>query len=80
MGAGGLSGAPLKVRSLEILHILQRELNAKAAIISVGGIETAKDAQERLNAGATLIQGYTGFIYFGPLWARAINRELLQVS
>jgi len=80
MGAGGLSGAPLKVRSLEILHILQRELDGKAAIISVGGIETVQDAQERLDAGATLIQGYTGFVYFGPLWARAINRELLQVS
>jgi dihydroorotate dehydrogenase len=80
MGAGGLSGAPLKVRSLEVLHILQRELDGKAAIISVGGIETAQDAQERLDAGATLIQGYTGFVYFGPLWARAINRELLQVS
>lgn len=78
MGAGGLSGAPLKARSLEVLRILNSELNGNAAIISVGGIETAAEAQERLDAGATLVQGYTGFIYFGPLWARALNRELIQ--
>lgn len=78
MGAGGLSGAPLKQRSLEVLQILNTELKGKAAIISVGGIETAPEAQERLDAGATLVQGYTGFIYFGPLWARALNREIIQ--
>ena len=78
MGAGGLSGAPLKARSLEVLRLLAGSLNGKAAIISVGGIETAEEAAERIEAGATLVQGYTGFIYFGPLWARAINLELTK--
>lgn len=74
MGAGGLSGAPLKERSLEVLLLLKKHLGNRAAIISVGGIETATDAKERLVAGATLVQGYTGFVYEGPLWARKINR------
>jgi dihydroorotate dehydrogenase len=51
-------------------------MNGRAAIISVGGIETAAEARERLNNGATLVQGYTGWIYSGPLWARKINKEL----
>ena len=76
IGAGGLSGAPLKARSLEVLALLAKRLENKAAIISVGGIETSAEAQERLDAGATLVQGYTGFIYEGPLWARRINRAL----
>jgi dihydroorotate dehydrogenase len=80
MGAGGLSGAPLKARSLEVLQILSSELKGKAAIISVGGIETAEEAAERLRAGATLVQGYTGFIYLGPLWARSVNRELSETN
>ena len=76
MGAGGLSGAPLKARALEVLQLLSKRLGKKAIIISVGGVETSGEAQERLQAGATLIQGYTGFVYQGPLWARKINREL----
>ncbi|MFM6981144.1 MAG: quinone-dependent dihydroorotate dehydrogenase [Micrococcales bacterium] len=76
IGAGGLSGAPLKQRSLEVLQLLAKRLEGKAAIISVGGIETAAESQERLANGATLVQGYTGFIYEGPLWARKINREV----
>jgi len=80
MGAGGLSGAPLKARSLEVLQILSSELKGKAAIISVGGIETAEEAAERLRAGATLVQGYTGFVYLGPLWARSVNRELSETN
>lgn len=75
-GAGGLSGAPLKERSLEVLRLLQARMNGRAAIISVGGIETPAEAQERLENGATLIQGYTGWIYNGPLWARRINKSL----
>ncbi len=75
-GAGGLSGAPLKQRSLEVLRLLQARMNGRAAIISVGGIENASEAKERLNNGATLVQGYTGWIYHGPLWARKINKEL----
>jgi len=75
MGAGGLSGAPLKARSLEVLNLLCKRLDGRAAVVSVGGIETAQEAAERIKAGATLVQGYTGFIYFGPLWARKINRS-----
>jgi dihydroorotate dehydrogenase len=75
-GAGGLSGAPLKQRSLEVLRLLHARMNGRAAIISVGGIETAEEARERLSNGATLVQGYTGWIYSGPLWARKINKDL----
>lgn len=76
MGAGGLSGRPLQRRSLEILNILSTRLTGRVAIVSVGGVETAADVRERLAAGATLVQGYTGFIYNGPLWARQINKCL----
>jgi dihydroorotate dehydrogenase len=74
MGAGGLSGAPLNSRSLEVLRLLRKAVGTDMAIISVGGIETKEQVQERIKAGATLVQGYTGFIYFGPLWARKLNR------
>jgi dihydroorotate dehydrogenase len=76
MGAGGLSGAPLKARSLAVLDLLKAHLGDRLAIVSVGGIETVAEARERLEHGATLVQGYTGFIYQGPLWARRINRGL----
>ncbi len=75
-GAGGLSGAPLKARSLEVLRILHARLDGRVAIISVGGVETAAEVAERMQNGATLVQGYTGFIYQGPGWARKINRTL----
>ncbi|MFM6965933.1 MAG: quinone-dependent dihydroorotate dehydrogenase [Rhodoluna sp.] len=78
IGAGGLSGAPLKQRSIEVLQILAQRLAGRAAIISVGGIETGAEAQERLAAGATLVQGYSGFIYAGPFWARTINKFLTK--
>lgn len=77
-GAGGLSGAPLKERSLEVLRLLNARMNGRAAIISVGGIETAAEAAERLANGATLVQGYTGWIYNGPLWARQINKSFAK--
>lgn len=76
IGAGGLSGAPLKARSLEVLRLLAGRLSGRIAIVSVGGIETSAEAAERLQAGATLVQGYSGFIYEGPFWARRINRDL----
>ena len=76
MGAGGLSGAPLKARSLAVLDLLKGHLGDRMAIVSVGGIETVAEARERLDHGATLVQGYTGFIYQGPFWARRINRGL----
>jgi len=76
MGAGGLSGAPLKARSLEVLKLLKASLDEAQIIISVGGIETAAEALQRLHAGATLVQGYTGFVFAGPFWARKINKKL----
>ena len=77
MGAGGLSGAPLASRALEVLRIVRAVVPADFCVISAGGVETAADVRERLDAGATLVQGYTGFIYRGPLWARQINRGLV---
>ena len=76
MGDGGLSGAPLMARSIEVLNLLKKHVDDSLAIVSVGGVETAADTQERMNAGATLVQGYTGFIYQGPFWARVINRRV----
>ena len=76
IGAGGLSGAPLRERSLEVLRRIRGRVPAELCVISVGGITTAADAHDRLLAGATLVQGYTAFLYEGPLWARSINRGL----
>ncbi|UYN84346.1 MAG: quinone-dependent dihydroorotate dehydrogenase [Microcella sp.] len=75
-GVGGLSGAPLAERSLEVLRRVRSRVPAEFCVISVGGIETAADAQQRLDAGATLVQGYTAFLYRGPGWARQITRRL----
>ncbi|WP_344032384.1 quinone-dependent dihydroorotate dehydrogenase [Leucobacter iarius] len=76
MGAGGLSGAPLKQRSLEVLHRIRAAAPADLCVVSVGGITTAADVRERLDAGATLVQGFTAYIYEGPFWAREVNRGL----
>ena len=76
IGPGGLSGPPLEARSMEVLKLLSARLSGRVAIVSVGGVETAEDVRERLAAGASLVQGYTGFIYSGPLWARKINNSL----
>ncbi len=75
-GAGGLSGAPLRERSMAVLRVVREAVPSDFCVISVGGVETATDVRERLDAGATLVQGYTGFLYRGPLWARQINRGL----
>ncbi len=81
MGAGGLSGAPLKERSLQVLHrIRETAPDPEFCVISVGGVTTAADVIERLEAGATLVQGFTAFIYEGPLWAREINRGLVKAG
>lgn len=77
-GDGGLSGAPLKERSLEVLRLVRDTVPAQFCVVSVGGVETAADVRERLDAGATLVQGYTAFLYRGPLWARQINRGLAR--
>jgi dihydroorotate dehydrogenase len=75
-GAGGLSGAPLKVRALDVLRRLRARVGTKLVLIAVGGIETAEDAFARIRAGATLVQAYTGFIYGGPLWPRRVQKQL----
>lgn len=77
-GEGGLSGAPLKARALEVLSIVRSVVPREFAVVSVGGVETAADVRERLAAGADLVQGYTAFLYRGPLWARQINRGLAR--
>lgn len=80
IGAGGLSGRPLAARSLAVLHVVRDACPDPAfTVISVGGVETASDVAERLAAGATLVQGYTAFIYEGPGWARRINRGLARL-
>ncbi|MFI7385798.1 quinone-dependent dihydroorotate dehydrogenase [Streptomyces sp. NPDC049813] len=73
---GGLSGAPLKERSLEVLRRLYARVGDQVTLVGVGGIETAEDAWQRILAGATLIQGYSAFIYEGPFYARAIHKGL----
>lgn len=80
MGAGGLSGAPLADRSLEILRRIRTLAPSSFCVISVGGVTTAADVLQRLQAGATLVQGFTAFIYEGPLWAREINRGLVRAG
>jgi dihydroorotate dehydrogenase len=76
MGDGGVSGPPVAQRSLEILRLLRGRLPRPFALISVGGVENATHVRERLDAGADLVQGYTGFVYAGPGWARLITRGL----
>jgi dihydroorotate dehydrogenase len=75
-GSGGLSGAPLKARSLEVLRRLRRRVGDRLVLIAVGGIEDADDAWERIVNGASLVQIYTGFIYGGPLAPARIARGL----
>lgn len=74
---GGLSGKPVKDRSTEVIRFLAKKSNKAFPIVGVGGIHSAKDAQEKLDAGADLIQIFTGFIYEGPSLVRKINESLL---
>ena len=76
LGAGGLSGPPVAVRSTEVLRRIRAVVPSDFCVISVGGVETAGDVLARLQEGATLVQGYTAYIYQGPFWARRINRNL----
>lgn len=78
-GAGGISGAPLKARALEILERLYARVGGRLVLVSVGGIETPGDAWERILAGATLVQAYTALIYRGPLWPYRMNRGLARL-
>jgi dihydroorotate dehydrogenase len=76
IGAGGLSGAPLKARANEVLERLYARTEGRITLVAVGGIETAEDAWQRILAGASLVQGYSAFIYEGPFWCRRIHRGL----
>ncbi len=77
-GPGGLSGPPLAGRALAVLRRLRARAGDRLVLIAAGGIETPDDAWERLRAGATLVQAYTGFIYGGPLWPRRIHTGLAR--
>jgi dihydroorotate dehydrogenase len=75
---GGLSGKPLTSRSTEVIKFISQNSNKTIPIIGVGGIHSVKDALEKFDAGADLIQIYTGFIYEGPRLVRSINKALLN--
>ncbi len=77
-GAGGLSGAPLKARALGVLKRIRARTGDYLCLIAAGGIETAEDARERLDAGATLLQAYTAFIYEGPGWPGRVQQGLAR--
>jgi dihydroorotate dehydrogenase len=74
--SGGLSGAPLKARSLDVLRRLYDRVGDRVTLVGVGGVEDAEDAWQRILAGATLVQGYSAFIYRGPFWTRAVHKGL----
>nr|WP_120492528.1 quinone-dependent dihydroorotate dehydrogenase [Corynebacterium lactis] len=76
VGAGGVSGAPVAKRSLEVLKLLRGRVGDRIALVSVGGIETPQQAWERIANGASLLQGYTPLIYGGPDWIRDIHQGL----
>lgn len=78
LGSGGISGAVLRDRSLEVLRLLRSRVGDKLVLVSVGGIGSADDAWARIRAGATLVQGYTGLVYGGPLWPRRLHRGLAE--
>lgn len=78
LGPGGISGHPVAKRSAEVLRRLHGRVGDRLVLISVGGIETADDAWERITAGASLLQGYTGFVYGGGLWAKRIHDGLAE--
>ncbi len=78
IGSGGLSGQPVKARSTKVIEYLSVKSNKAFPIIGVGGIHSAEDALEKLDAGATLVQMYTGFIYEGPSLIKRINKAILK--
>ena len=78
IGAGGLSGIPVKNRSTEVIRYLSNKSNKSFPIIGVGGIHSAEDALDKIEAGADLVQLYTGFIYEGPALVKRINKAILN--
>ena len=75
-GGGGLSGAPVRDRATEVIRLLRGRVGPDLALVGVGGISTPEDAEERLAAGADLVQAYTGFVYEGPWWPARMNARL----
>jgi len=75
-GGGGLSGAPLRRRAVEVIRLLRERAGDELTLVGVGGISGVEDALERLAAGADLLQAYTAFIYEGPLWPRRVNAAI----
>jgi dihydroorotate dehydrogenase len=78
IGKGGLSGKPLRKRSTEIIRYLVQKSGGKIPVIGAGGIIDADDAIEKLNAGASLVQVYTGFVYTGPSIVSKINKAIVN--
>lgn len=78
LGAGGISGPPVRARAQEVMERLYARVGDDLVLVGSGGISSAQDAWERITAGATLLQGYTGMIYGGPEWIRDIHRGLLK--
>ena len=75
-GAGGLSGPPLRERALEVQRLLVQRVGGRLVIAAAGGIEIPEDAVVRLDAGAQLVQAYTGFVYGGPAWPSTLNARI----
>ena len=80
IGNGGLSGQPIKYKSTQVIKYLAEKSNKAFPIIGVGGIHSAKDALEKIQAGADLVQVYTGFIYEGPRLIKSINKAILKME
>ena len=78
IGNGGLSGAPVRSRSTEVIAYLHKKSNGAFPIVGVGGINNAESAKEKMDAGASLVQVYSGFVYQGPGLVRAINKGLVK--
>ena len=80
LGAGGLSGRPLRTRATEVLRLLRDRVGPGLTLVGVGGIGSAEDARERLAAGADLLQAYTAFVYEGPAWPRRVVAGLADTG
>ncbi|MDT5323973.1 MAG: dihydroorotate dehydrogenase, partial [Mycobacterium sp.] len=78
LGPGGVSGPPVARRSSEVLRRLYQRVGDRLVLIGVGGIETADDAWDRITSGASLVQGYTGFVYGGGSWAKDLHDGLAR--
>lgn len=79
IGAGGLSGRPLRQKANDVIKAIYRYSNGKLPIVGVGGVFTGDDAFEKIAAGSSLVQAYTGFVYAGPRFARDVNVRLAEI-